>query len=95
MARYNPQDQYTVKKCRIPRKVVLPFGYVIRIRQLTNKQMDNMDKDCDGLWDCNLRTIYIRKSLPLTRKRYILTHEVGHAFLDWQHQHLDEGKATT
>lgn len=85
----------SVIRCRIPRKISLPFGYIIRVRQLTNKQMDNMDKGCDGLWDVSLRTIYIRKSLPLTRKRYILIHEVGHSFLDWQHQFIDEGKAGT
>jgi hypothetical protein len=41
------------------------------------------------------KTIYLRKRLPLTRRRYILAHELGHAWLDWQHRHLDNGKAKT
>jgi Zn-dependent peptidase ImmA (M78 family) len=31
----------------------------------------------------------------VTRRRYILAHELGHAWLDWQHRHLDNGKAST
>ncbi len=71
---------------RIPTRVVLPFGYQISIRQLTDTEMDRDDDN---------RTIYIRKRLPMTRRRYILAHELGHAWLDWQHRHLDEGKAST
>jgi Zn-dependent peptidase ImmA (M78 family) len=51
--------------------------------------------DADGIWDDETKTIYIRKRLPMTRRRYILAHELGHAWLDWQHRHLDEGKAST
>ncbi len=80
---------------RIPTKVVLPFGYQISIRQLTDTEMDKRDANADGIWDDDNRTIYIRKRLPMTRRRYILAHELGHAWLDWQHRHLDEGKAST
>ena len=27
--------------------------------------------------------------------RYILAHELGHAWLDWQHRYMDDGKAST
>jgi Zn-dependent peptidase ImmA (M78 family) len=91
MARSNP----VILRCRIPRKVKLPFGYVVTVRQFTNKQMNNMEDTADGLWNSETRTIYIRKSLPLTRKRYILMHELGHAWLDFTHHHLDDGKAST
>lgn len=78
---------------RIPCKVVLPFGYVIQVKQLTNGEFNRKDTSSDGLWEVERRTIYIRKSLPLNRRRYILAHELGHAWLDWQHQYLDTGHA--
>jgi Zn-dependent peptidase ImmA (M78 family) len=80
---------------RIPTKVVLPFGYQISVRQLTDTEMDKRDANADGIWDDETKTIYIRKRLPMTRRRYILAHELGHAWLDWQHRHLDEGNART
>lgn len=80
---------------RIPTRVVLPFGYKISVRQLTDTEMDKRDANADGIWDDESKTIYIRKRLPMTRRRYILAHELGHAWLDWQHRHLDEGKAST
>ena len=51
--------------------------------------------NADGIWDDDTKTIYLRKRLPVTRRRYILAHELGHAWLDWQHRHLDNGKAKT
>ena len=67
---------------RIPNKVILPFGYHIMIRQVTDSEMDRQDSNADGIWDNEAKTIYIRKRLP-----------VGHAWLDWQHRYLDDGKA--
>lgn len=78
---------------RIPSRVVLPFGYRITVKQVTDSEMDARDANADGEWDCETRTIYIRKRLPMTRRRYILAHELGHAWLDWQHRYLDNGKA--
>lgn len=78
---------------RIPTQVVLPFGYRISVRQLTDAEMDKQDANADGIWDADTKTIYIRKRLAVTRRRYILAHELGHAWLDWQHRYLDEGKA--
>ncbi len=83
------------KHLRIPRGVALPFGYRISVRQLSDVEMDRRDKDSDGIWDADTKTIYIRKHLPLTRRRYILAHELGHAWLDWQHRYMDNGKAST
>lgn len=83
------------KHLRIPRGVALPFGYRISVRQLSDVEMDRRDKDSDGIWDADRKTIYIRKRLPLTRRRYILAHELGHAWLDWQHRYMDNGKAST
>ena len=65
---------------RIPNKVILPFGYHIMIRQVTDSEMDRQDSNADGIWDNEAKTIYIRKRLPVTRRRYILAHELGHAW---------------
>jgi hypothetical protein len=78
---------------RIPSRVILPFGYRISVRQLSDSEMDRRDPNADGIWDDELKVIYLRKRLPVTRRRYILAHELGHAWLDWQHRHLDNGKA--
>ena len=80
---------------RIPTRVVFPFGYRISIRMVTDAEMAERDPNADGVWDSETRTIYIRKRLPVRRRRYILGHELGHAWLDWQHRFLDDGKART
>jgi Zn-dependent peptidase ImmA (M78 family) len=56
---------------------------------------DKRDENADGIWDDDTKTIYVRKRLPVTRRRYILAHELGHAWLDWQHRYMDDGKAST
>jgi hypothetical protein len=82
------------KRLRIPNKIRLPFGYTVKVRLAPGKLFGVLGApDCDGLWDCDTKTILIRKSLPVTRRRYILAHELGHAWLDWQHQHMDQGAA--
>jgi Zn-dependent peptidase ImmA (M78 family) len=83
------------RQLRIPRGVVLPFGYRITVKQLSDVEMDKRDKDADGIWDAETKTIYLRRGLPVTRRRYILAHELGHAWLDWQHRYMDDGKAST
>jgi len=71
---------------RMPSQVVFPFGYRISVRQLSDSDMDSRDPNADGIWDDATKTIYLRKRLPVTRRRYILAHELGHAWLDWQHR---------
>jgi Zn-dependent peptidase ImmA (M78 family) len=80
---------------RIPSQVLLPFGYRIAVKQLSDAEMDKRDPNADGIWDEDSKTIYIRRRLAVTRRRYILAHELGHAWLDWQHRYLDDGKAST
>lgn len=75
---------------RLPRFIQLPFGYKIRVL-LTNSA--DILGDLDGAWDVEVRTIYVRQTLPARRRRYILIHEMGHAWLDFQHQHMDDGVA--
>jgi len=79
---------------RIPSTIRLPFGYVVKVKHAPASLLAQLGApDCDGLWDCDTKTILIRASLPITRRRYILAHELGHAWLDWQHQHMDQGAA--
>jgi Zn-dependent peptidase ImmA (M78 family) len=83
---------------RLPTKIHFPFGYICTVKQVTDKEMKDLcdDEDgSDGMWDVETKTIYILKKLPTKRKRYILGHELGHAFLDWQHYCLDEGAMRT
>jgi Zn-dependent peptidase ImmA (M78 family) len=79
---------------RLPKKIHFPFGYVCLVKQVSDKQMKEVVEDedgADGAWDVETRTIFIRQTLPMKRKRYVLGHELGHSFLDWQHFCLDEG----
>jgi len=79
---------------RIPSTIRLPFGYVVKVKLAPASLFKIMScEDCDGLWDSDTKTILIRASLPATRRRYILAHELGHAWLDWQHKHMDQGVA--
>ena len=78
---------------RIPPRVRLPFGYVVRVLQIADSDMDQVAASADACWDDESRTILIRRSLPIKRRRYLLAHELGHAWLDWQHRYLDEGIA--
>lgn len=78
---------------RIPKQVRFPFGYVVTVRQVSDQELDKAIEGVDACWDCNERSIWIRRSLPIKRRRYLLAHELGHAWLDWQHQYLDEGVA--
>lgn len=84
---------------RIPASVRFPFGYVVRIRQVTDTEMAEESEAAstceapDGLWCHDTRVIFIRKALPPRRKRYILGHELGHAWLDWAHHCMNENQA--
>lgn len=79
---------------RLPKRVTLPFGYVVKVVEASDTEIAQQTEDCevcDGLWDCETRTIYVRASLPLKRRRYILAHELGHCLWDFQHEMLDHG----
>ena len=78
---------------RLPRTLVFPFGYRVKVVSLTPTEMteENEGEPVDGLWDCGTRTIYVSKGVPITRQRYILAHEMQHALLDYMHAMSDEG----
>lgn len=80
---------------RLPTKIVFPFGYVVLIKEISDAEMrleaGEEDEFPDGLFDPDTRSIFIRKDLPLGRKKYLLSHEVLHAVADWQHDLFNEG----
>jgi Zn-dependent peptidase ImmA (M78 family) len=82
---------------RIPRTVRLPFGFTVAVRQVTRAEMRDVaecadgDEEPDGLWAGDEMTIYLVRSLPITRRRYILCHELQHAAADLTHEQLNDG----
>ena len=80
---------------RIPRRLHLPFGYVITIKQVSAKDNMLLDKDTgtylDGSWDPETRTIAIKQTLPQRRKALVLYHECFHGLVDAQHHLMNKG----
>ena len=81
---------------RLPTRISLPFGYAVTVKQVSDTEMLEEQEEeeraevVDGLWDVDNRTIFVRRSLSLRRKRYILGHEMCHALADWIHDCLNE-----
>jgi len=92
---------------RIPSRVVFPFGYRITVKLVSRREIKELDfercencgheinggVDHDGLYDDQTRTVYVVRTLTPKRKRYILLHELDHAWNDYKHAMLDEGVA--
>ena len=92
-AKFVPSSPSRIRAVRLPTRIHLPFGYTVLVKQITDAEMILHDEDGelqDGLWDVELRTIFVRRSLPLTRRKYILGHEILHAVNDWVHDCLNE-----
>lgn len=71
---------------RIPTRFHFPFGYTVRIKLVTKSEMEEEGGDgCDGLWLSDQKLILILKRLPSWRRRWVTVHELGHAWLDYQH----------
>lgn len=70
---------------RIPNKIGLPFGYLILIVQLCNREYDEeCGSDSLACWVVEERTVYLRKSRTIRKRRADLAHEFLHACADWQ-----------
>ena len=76
----------------IPVSLILPYGYRIRVRLVTDSEMlqaleeeDNKAELVDGLWDSEAQMITIRKSIPKARQIRVFAHELRHALADWEH----------
>lgn len=82
-----PRPGYT-----LPRTITFPFGYKVKVKLMPAKECkEENGRPLDGWWDDEIRTIFIKKSLPADRRRYALGHELQHALLDWIHECLDAG----
>lgn len=70
----------------MPAWVVYPFGFKIRVRYLTAAQLAQVGgrKGCAGLWDYNLKTIYVLNEDPLHEQIETLGHEMQHACTDFR-----------
>ena len=69
----------------IPQQVTLPFGYIIKIVQLPDKEYDDeKGDDSYACWFSDAQTIYLRKNRPIRKRRADLAHEFLHACADWQ-----------
>lgn len=86
----------------IPQHVDLPFGFRVYIRRISPAEMaDRLDDEegesivAAGFWDYDEATIYLDKTLPIAKQRYILAHELLHAVNDWVHHLLNNGVAET
>lgn len=74
---------------RIPKRIVLPFSYIVTIKQVPpghDLLLDETSGPLDGVWYAEDRLIVINNGLSARRRAYILAHEAQHMLADWQHQ---------
>lgn len=85
-----------VKPFRIPQSIVLP-GLVVGVSEVppSDEHLDG----ADGSWhydEVGAPRVFINSQMALTRKRYILLHELHHVIVDYLHmamqQHPDKVK---
>ena len=74
-----------VRPFRIPRQIVLP-GTVVQVREVP--ALDPILEGADGIWEYvdGTPTISLNSQMPLTRKRYLLLHELHHVIVDYLHE---------
>lgn len=78
-----PRDPVT-PTLRIPGRIRLPFGYTVKVVQMPPKELLFFAQmNVEGWWDAETRTIYLDKSMPVRRKRYVLIHELQHVMVDF------------
>ena len=74
-----------MKDLRIPTRITLPFDYIIKVRQLCNRDFDEeTGGGCLACWIVEEQTIYLRKNRPIRKRRADLAHELLHAAADFQ-----------
>ncbi|MFO0766126.1 MAG: hypothetical protein U0231_04905 [Nitrospiraceae bacterium] len=64
---------------RIPKRVVLPFGYHITVRQVTDSEMDRRDPNADGIWDNDTKPSSSESGRLSPADDTSFAHELGHA----------------
>jgi Zn-dependent peptidase ImmA (M78 family) len=60
------------------------LGRKVGVRFESDKELQKLsnEPDCVGLYDGNTQTIYLSVSLSYEGARYVLLHELAHAFLN-------------
>ena len=83
-----------MKMKRIPTRVRLPFGYDVRVRQVSKRECQEA-VGCDALagWVASDRTVYLIRSRPIRLKRADLAHELQHVLIDYLHVLVGQGLA--
>lgn len=79
---------------RIPKRVVLPFGIIISISQVSPCHEYLLTENgtyADGVWDPASHRISIDKTLSMKRRKKILYHELLHCINDVMHELEDAG----
>lgn len=85
---------------RLPRRVVLPFGYIIKVKLASaalirekagEKDLAAFPEHCNGAWIVDEQSIYIYQGLSPAKRRYVLAHELDHAINDWMDYLLEWG----
>ena len=66
--------------------------YKVKVSMVSQKQIDRYSKrkGSRGLWDDNVRTLYILKTLSMGDQIEIFLHELEHAWTDWKQTMMDE-----
>lgn len=83
-----------MKPRRIPAVVNLPFGYTIRIRQVSKTECeDRIGFNALAGWVSDERTVYLTKSRPIKQRRADLAHELQHVLVDYLTALIDQGLA--
>lgn len=66
----------------IPEAVLLPWGYVVWVKEVESDHPDLEGRH--ATWDTDTNTIYLDKTKPIAERRWCLIHELGsHAVGDW------------
>lgn len=74
------------KRPPLPRKVVFPFGYVVRFKYLKPADMPSSSLSD---WEEETRIVRINRDRTYEQKMEDVVHEVGHAFIDWM-RHVEK-----
>lgn len=79
---------------RLPTRIHFPFGFVIRVKQITKREIEDMiGYDALAGWVSSDRTIYLTRSRGTKLKRGDLAHELAHAIVDYTDFLLTNGIA--
>ena len=83
-----------MKPLRIPTTVNLPFGYTIRVRQVSKRECeDRVGFNALAGWVADERTVYLTKSRTIKQRRADLGHELQHVLVDYLSALIDQGLA--